>query len=255
MTLRKILLGMIVWVNTSLCAGPHNQLYVGPEIYHVHRTKEGGTSQNGVLYGVRAGYDRIKSYGFYWGGDVLYATGDLKGKSGLGNRLKSDFTDKTIEGRLGYTFKRNWCYKILFTPYVGYGYQEELNHFKRPSPIPVHFKTYFDYVPFGFLSDVRFTDCFHAGINFKVKYMWDPKCKVSHDPDIDSFTQLIKEKFHYRVELPLTYRSEYLCGRFWISLVPFYEYRQYGEHANFPIDFFNTKLRLAGATLKFMYCF
>lgn len=130
------------------------ELYIGPEIYHVHRTKAGGTKQNGTIYGIRAGYNRIKNNTFYLGAEGLYATGTLDGKSANGNKLKSHFTDRMIEGRLGYTLGTTcYGYPIQISPYGGMGHFEEGNDYKKPTPLHIHTLTKFNYVTGGFLSD------------------------------------------------------------------------------------------------------
>ncbi len=230
-----------------------HQLYVGPEIYHVNRKRDGGTHQDGFLYGVRLGYDRIKRYKFYWGLDALYATGSLTGKSGGGSRIKSDLTDASIEGRFGYTFKCKTWYKPSLTPYIGVGYFVEKNDFKSPSLIPAHFRTDFAYGAVGFLSQISINDSWDLGLNFKAKFLYDPKCHVTHDPEEDNSTQNITEKVHYRVELPVTYHTCLCLDKIWVSLVPFYESRQYGAHPNYPFDYYDTQFNNYGLLIKFMY--
>lgn len=240
-----------------ICQAPLNQrghqFYVGPEIYHVHRNREGGTKQNGTVYGVRTGYDRIKRCRLYWGFDALYGQGTLDGKSGAGNKIKSTFTDIFAEGRFGYTFQQKHGYRLSLTPFGGVGYMSERNNFKHPSPIPVHFDIKSWYGVAGFLSQATVTDRCDIGLNFKARFLYDPKCKVSHDPESENSTQLINEKIHYRVELPLSYRYWECSDSLLISLVPFYEFRQYGKRVNYPFDFLETRLNIYGATLKFIY--
>lgn len=227
-----------------------HHLYVGPEIYYVKRLREGGTRQKGGVFGVKAGYDYLKRYKIYIGGDVLWAYGTLSGESGLGNKIKSRFTDKAIEGRLGYTFQQKDCYRLAFTPFVGGGYAAERNNFIEPSPIPVHFDLHYSFVSVGWLSHASLTSRFDVGINFKAKFIIDAKNHVSHDPDFDSFEMLVKSRTHYRVDLPITYRCS---EHFFVALMPFFEYRQYGKHVNFPFDFLETRLRIYGAALRVIY--
>ena len=54
-----------------------NKFFLGPEIYYVRRERAGGTRQSGGIYGVKAGYERIKRKCFYLGAEVLYGTGHL----------------------------------------------------------------------------------------------------------------------------------------------------------------------------------
>lgn len=107
-----------------------DKIYIGPEIYHVHRSRKGGTKQHGFVYGVRAGYDHIKRSRLYWGGDILWAQGILRGKAAPSD-LKSTFRDENYEGRFGYTLQTKTGHHYSFTPYIGYGYFREatLNHF------------------------------------------------------------------------------------------------------------------------------
>lgn len=226
------------------------QAYAGPEIYYVQRKREGGSHQNGWVGGLRFGYDRIKRYKLYFGGDALFSWGRLEGKSGAGNSLKSNFMDASIEGRIGYTFQQKEGNQISFTPYLGGGYFVETNNFISPSLLKLHTQTRFSYACAGFLSSMNLTDEFNIGLNFKAKYMLDGKHYISHDPEHDPVDMPIKNEMQYRVELPIVYRW---CGRYDFGLVPFYEYRHYGGQASYPFDFLDTKLNLYGATLKFIY--
>lgn len=231
-----------------------DNVFIGPEIYDVKRTKEGGVEQSGILYGFRLGLDHIKSRRFYWGADLLWASGTLEGKSNEA-KIKSQLTDANIELRLGYTFETQLWKPVLLTPFFGVGYFQEKNFYRHPTPLTIHFDNQFTYVPFGFFSQIFFTPHFSAGVNIKVRYLLEGDQKVSNDPEHDSVIQYYNEKFQYRIELPLT--SFFCLGttETALSLVPFYEYREYGHRANFPFDFFATTFRLYGATLKLCYLF
>lgn len=243
------------WKPPLCCDNPEkifaNQFYLGPEIYYVNRKRDNGTSQKGAVYGVRGGYERVKRYKFYIGIDALYGEGRLFGKAGSGSKLKSRFIDRNIEGRVGYTFQQKSGYRFLFTPFIGGGYSTETNNYMKPSPLQVHFQLRYSYVCGGFLSQVTFRPKTDFGVNFKLRYMVEGKNHVTHDPDYDDNEMIVKEEFHYRVELPLTYRRH---PHFWIRFEPFYEFRHFGGQMNYPFDFYDTKLNIYGATLKFMYC-
>lgn len=236
------------WVKTYSTAP-----YIGPEIYHVKRLKEGGAEQNGTLYGVRLGYDHVGYFNLYWGVDALWARGTLEGHV-RDEKLKSQFTDRNAEARLGYTFAFRWrC--ASFTPYFGVGRFWETNNYQDPSPLKVHFKNRFSYVPVGFLSEIFVTPTLSVGLNFKVRIIFEGEQTVTHDPKFDKLIQHYDEKLQYRVELPITYFYCWGCHPLAVSLVPFFDYRHYGHRANFPFDFLDTKLKLYGATLKLLYLF
>jgi len=227
-----------------------HRVYAGPEEYHVKRTKKGGTIQNGYLFGVRAGYDRLKRYGWYIGAEAAYAGGVLKGHTGGDAKLKSRYYEGSVEGRAGYTFQQKEGFQCALTPFIGGGYSVERNNFKDPSPLPIHFRTHYGFVSAGFLSSVRWNDRWTTGINFKARLPMEPRCAVSHDPDNEPVTQNIRERVQYRVELPITCALS--CDWEWsVGLVPFYDYKPYGSHPNFPFDFIKTRYSCWGATLEF----
>ncbi|MDP1880690.1 MAG: hypothetical protein Q8K60_07100 [Parachlamydiaceae bacterium] len=228
--------------------------YLGPEIYYVHRTKEGGATQNGMMYGLRVGADRIARYKFYLGADLLWAQGNLKG-SVDDVHLESKLTDTNIEGRVGYTFQcKNWrC--ASFTPFVGIGYFWEKNHYHKPDDFKVHFENTFSYVPVGFLSQIFITPQCSLGLNFKVRILWNGKQKVSHDPEHSSIDQKYDQRPQYRIELPWTYFYCIDCHSLAFTFEPFYEYRSYGHGVNYPFDFMETTFNISGATFKFLYLF
>lgn len=228
------------------------QYYIGPEIYQAWRSKKGGTKQDGTLYGVRLGYDRLKRYGWYWGGDFLYAEGTIDGHTSQHQKLQSRMSDLSAEVRFGYTFQQKCGWQASFTPFLGVGTFVERNYLNHSSPLPLHFKNYFSYVSTGFLFWFHPLERFEAGLNFKARFPFEPRCYVSNDPGSEPVCQNIKEEAHYRVDLPLTYRLN--CeGSQALSLVPFFEYREYGGHPNFPFDFVKTNFDIWGATIEYVY--
>ncbi len=229
-----------------------HQFSIGPEGYYVRRLKEGGTKQKGGIYGGRFSYDRFKRYALYWGAEFAGDYGTLHGHSGSGSALRSHLTDYSAEGRFGYTIQQKECSKISFTPFIGGGYFVEKNNFVNPTLIHAHFRTRYAYFTAGFFLWGLVCDQFELGLNLKAKYPYEPKCYVSHDADSEPVTQKIRTHTQYRVEVPLTYRIT--CdGQFALSMIPVYEYRNYGSHPNFPFDFFKTQFNCWGLTLEFLY--
>lgn len=226
--------------------------YLGPEVYEVKRSRQGGTKQLGEIYGVRAGYDYIKRYSLYLGIEGSYGQGKIHGNNSGGTEIKSKFTDETIEGRIGYTIQQKRGNRFSITPFVGAGYIRETNQFVEPSPLKIKSEIGFKYGVAGFLSKVCFSNNVSAGLNFKIRYLIEARNWISNDPDHESSSMLIKEEYQYRLDLPFIY--EY-SERFRFAIVPFYEYRHYGRQANYPFDFLETRLKMYGATFKVMYSF
>jgi hypothetical protein len=226
---------------------------IGPEFSYLKRKREGGTRQHGMIYGVRASYDHIKRYKFYWGGQAYYGTGTLHGKTSMGSKLKSQWVDELIEGNLGYTFEYKECPHYSFTPFAGGGYFRESNKFKDPSPLPLKFITEFPYLSYGFFSSIRPYECLSIGLNARIRTMWDARCTVKDDPDFEKIKLIVGDRTHYRIELPIDYIKPIIFNTLEIGIVPFYEARFYGGKENFPFDFYETSVRLYGVNLQIIY--
>lgn len=231
-----------------------DQFYIGPEWSRAERTK-GETHMHGDQLGVRFGYDRLKRYKWYLGVEANYANGLLKGYGFQGEDrvdLKARLITLAAEGRIGYTFQQKECWQFAFTPFVGGGYFTERTNFTSSSPLPVHFKIYYPYVTTGFLAWAQVCERGEVGFNLKARYPLTPKCRVSHDPEEEPVTQRVAERWQFRLEMPFTYRLT--CdGQFCVGVNPFYEWRHYGSHPNYPFDFLKTRLRLWGIVLEFIY--
>jgi hypothetical protein len=160
-----------------------------------------------------------------------------------------------IEGVLGYTFQMKNSPHLSFTPFAGYGYYKEVNHFNPPSPLEIKFTTSFRYLSFGFLSSAFVAPAVSIGLNARFKYPWHPCCKVSGDPSNDALKQIINEKIHWRLELPITYFGMALCSGFEAALMPFYERQVYGARENYPFDFFKTTYSIYGLDVQLIYRF
>ena len=246
-----LLLTLCLYGEEALNLNRH-EFGMGPEIICLTRTKKGGTVQDAVAGGVTAKYNRFKRYSWYWGGEGAWSYGKLHGKTGADETIRSNFYDTWVEGRLGYTFQQKDERQASFTPFIGAGYVWENNNFVAPSPLELHFKTHFPYLCTGFLLWFHLFENWEVGLNMKIRYPWEPRTDVSHDPENTSLTQNVWACTHTRVELPITYRLT--CeGIFALSFIPFYEYRRYGTHPNFPFNFYKTEFNLWGAAFEFLY--
>lgn len=240
-----------------------NRLLIGPEAYHVYRTRDGGNHQKGWLFGVRGIYDHIQRCGVYWAVEGSYAGGLLygstkprsckKGAPKNKHTLQSTFNEASGEGRIGFTFQATTGLRPSFTPFIGYGYFWENNKFGGCSPLHLRFKTDYQYPTAGFLSSITLCGNWNLGLTLKVRYMIDPKCSVSNDPDYKTARLKIgNDRLQYRVELPLNYLASCYCG---FSFIPFYEERYYGGQNGCPFDFIRTRYFNYGATTALFYNF
>ncbi len=227
-----------------------HRLLIGPEVYHVHRNREGGSLQNGWLGGGRFTYDHLRRNSFYWAVEGAISRGTLHGKSKL-SKQESHRRDRSIEGRLGYTFRFKRACKLMLTPFVGGGYLIEDNDFQYPSPLHLHFKTAYSYASAGLLSSISLGCRWKVGLTVKVRYLFDPTCKITHDPDFKSITlKIANDNLQYRLELPVTYNY---CHAISFVATPFYESRTYGRQIGFPFDYLQTRIYDYGVTLQVQF--
>lgn len=226
--------------------GPH-RLFIGPEAYYSKRTKEGGSHQNGWLYGGHGTFERRKHGGFYYAVDGYYATGEMKGKTAAGRTLKSEITDQEIEGRLGYSLCLKRLKKMNLIPYGVYGKFHCTNDFKKPSPLPYTFHDRYEYAGGGL--DISFfpKPCLECGLNFIAKYMLDGKCKIKNDPENDAITLLIENKMQYEVDLVFRYYTCWKNKNIHAIFAPFFRYRHFGGRMNWPFDYIDTEFENYGA--------
>jgi len=234
--------------------GPH-RIYLGPDSFHLKRTKKGGAKQKGWLNGVYGAYERRPHGGVYTIFDGYYAQGSLKGETAAGNTLKSKMTDKKIEGRLGYSFCIQSWKKLTLIPYGGYGYSNCKNAFKAPSPLTNTYTEYFNYASAGF--EISFSPCnaLECGLNFNTDFMIEGKSKIEDDVDDETFRLLIENKNQYEIDLLFRYYTHYNEKAFTIIASPFYQQRHYGGMKNFPFDFIDTKFQIFGIRLLINLCF
>src|ERR1700733_6863002 len=165
--LLSICLPPILVAEDIFCELPtqRHHLAIGPEVYYLSRTRKQGTHQDGWLCGGRLNYDYFGRYLFYFGCETAYANGNLKGHSGNGTKIKSNFSDFMIEGRVGYTFQSKSASCARFTPFIGYGQFIEWNNYVHPTPLRYHFRNTFSYVLLGALCKVFPNRCTSLGLN------------------------------------------------------------------------------------------
>lgn len=235
---------------------PCYQWQIGPECYYLHRIREGGSQQKGMIYGVNVQAERIKGKSWYAGLDYLYAKGDLQGKSRSNLSICSQLKDSIIEARLGYCLEGQFHRPCYFIPFGGYGYFHETNQFHSPSPVPFLFTDTFYYCVAGFLSSINFSALVSIGLNFKVYFMLNGKSQISKDPLFKDISLDMENEIQYRLEVPCFY---HLCSFFKqllsIGLIPFYEFRHFGGREDFPFNFIDTKFHLYGLKCFLKYKF
>jgi hypothetical protein len=227
--------------------GPH-RLFIGPEVYFTKRDKEGGSKQDGWMYGGEVRYERRPYGGFYWCLEGYLATGEINGKTASDRKLKSDLTDREIEGLLGYSFCLKSLKRLTIIPFGGYGYFDCKNDFKKPSPITCKYCDHFQYAVAGLEASFFPKTCLECGVKLKIEFMMEGKSEVRNDPEFDQVTLLIENENQWVIELPFRYYSCWKNKKIAAIFSPFYRCRHFGGRMNWPFDYIDTKFHNYGAS-------
>lgn len=231
------------------------QFTLGPEGYYSDRKKDGGTRQDGMLWGIRGRLDRISPCTVYLGAEGAFATGISKGHTGGGASIRSRMSDYQYEGRLGYTFP--WTFGLCgtITPYLVYGQFVGVNDFLDPSPMTLRYRNSFRYGGAGIITKFQIGACLTAGFQASITPSSHPRSSISEDPFEDDITLIIEEKVQYVFEAPIQYKRCLCAGIFQAGITPFIRLRHYGGRENFPTDFFSTKFYIYGSRLDLSFGF
>lgn len=256
--LRTILLTIACYLTLQCearckCENGSQVITLGPEGYWAKRMRQGGTKQSGWLTGANLSYQRLKRCCFYLALDGYWAQGILRGKSGGGMPLKSQLTDRQVEGRLGYTWQMKRGIQLSATPFVGYGYFWESNKFSEPTPHSLHYLDSYRYYTLGLVSGARFSPRFDCYASVQAKFMVNGSSYVSNDADEDGSippsTLQMEDEVQWRGDIAFNYCLLRHSKKLWLSLAPFYEYRHYGGHMGYPYDFIETEYQIWGGEL------
>lgn len=239
--------------DSFLCAVTHSVGF-GPTVYHYDRERDGNTHQSGTLVGIEGDYRGGCSWGLSWEVRAWEAWGDLHGKNGAGDPLKSQMDDREIWGTLGYSL--GYCFnkgRLVVTPFAGYGDYRGKNKFRSPSPLEVTFKDRFDLIIAG--GRVEWQDCSWGDWGFEgmAKWMVEGKRRIEGDPLIGDLEQIMGNATHWEWSLYCRMRPfrwfPTLFGRL------FWRNRVYGEQINYPFDFRRSEISIYGVSIRAEKCF
>lgn len=254
--LRIFLIFLVLYslqIDAFCIKGPH-QFSVGPEVGYLHRSREGGSKQDGALCGFNVKYERVRRCALYWCAQYTASWSDLNGNNAAGDEITSRFFEQQGEGRFGYNYQWKTGRKFYILPSVGYGYYRQTNRYVAPSPVEVRFNDYFPYSSFGLQIGCDIT-CF-TSIGFLVKADWvlEGKSKID-DPEEEPFTISFEEKWQYDFELPITHRRQLGRRCLYYVFTPFVRLRHFGGLPGFPMDYADTRYYNYGARFSLAYDF
>lgn len=234
-----------------LARGPH-EVGVAPELYHLHRSRSGGSQQTGWMAGTRIFYHRRRPMAFYWHGSYRWAWGALEGRTGGGSKLKSDKMDSEGEARFGYSIGSTcgrWL-GVQVTPYIGASYFKGHNKFRTPSPMTIHFRDRVELWNAGIIASIDVSPCVRVAVDYTSKWMVEGKNRTSNDPIFPDSESVIGNEVHHTVEVPVTVLLRQGCRCLTAGITPFHRHRHYGHHEAFPFDFVKTQFREWGANVS-----
>jgi len=222
------------------------EVMIGPEVYHIERRVTEGGDQKGVLGGGRIRIERIHPCSLYLGLEGWSATGRLRGDDTTHAPMDSCMTDAQVEGRVGYTTYTNYCNRLLFTPFFGYGKFFSTNQFSKDFRLPVRFHNEFEFFSAGLKTRIFVCDQLTVGFDVKLKSMFEGIRRITGDPNRDDVRIRMGDELQYSFDFPI---QTAFCVRGWkvlANVTPFYRLRHYGYRAHPTFDFFDTQFHMFG---------
>ncbi len=228
------------------------QVAIGPEIYYLHRSVEGGSVQNGTMVGPSFKFERFRRCALFWSAQYTAAWGKLIGNNGSGSSLRSTMCEQQAEGRLGYNYQWKTGYKPYILPFIGYGYLRQANEFQEPA---VTLVDYFPYSSFGLQLGMNLSCYTSIGLLVKGDWMLEGNSFIEISGNPDRIERNMEEKWQYTVELPLTHRKSLGRRCFYWVFTPFVRLRHLGGLPGFPANFPDTRYSNYGARFMLAYDF
>lgn len=204
------------------------QLFLGPRISFVELAiesskdlyfvgEDSGAHLKGVMGGVQLGYIHQNYRGLYAYLGACYEQGELKQSSHPSRELIQVQTD----GRLGVSYVSRQGLPILVTPYLGMGFQYDL---QKREPWKEYPSFYYEYLtfffPVGFRLETFFQKIFRIGFHFQWRPDLDVSTRTHSFPDRRWI--LKKKNGQFLVEMPIDIWGE-KCSRWKITFLPFWQ--------------------------------
>jgi len=224
----------------------------GVLLEHMKRARDGGSQQDGTLVGSTCSLVRKPKKGIYFSFLYRNEEGDLYGKTGLGDELVSHKRDQTLEGTFGYSLPLKKCFTC--TPFLGKGRLVAKNFFRDPSPIDACYDVRYNYFAYGMRFDWQMKANICSALVIKGIFSDGAVCKV-RDFEEGNIALIVEDNPSCDIELPIEYTIRGFHGHLRIGVTPFYRYRHWGGHENYPYDFFDTKFYILGSVLNLSFHF
>ncbi len=210
-----------------------NRIYIGPDIfyrdYHENLKTPGKSDESGSLVGFQTGYDYIKHFSAYVGGDLRFSSGKTDYDGAVVNlstfeikphHSKTDNTFFNVEGRLGYTLGIPKETSVYLSPFGGIGWF----YWKRDIGYLEEYQ--WKYYAFGLRFLYQVTRLIDIGINLKLMKMFDSSIKM--DENFTDVTLKLGNKLQGEIELPMSCAIPQY-SHIDIRIVPYYRSQDIGE--------------------------
>ncbi len=215
--MKKFLSILFLLIQASVLSA-ESKVYVGPHFNYTRLHFDNPSNLEGYMGGVTVGGEYQCS--------CLFTALDFEGYWNAGPITgrpcqRSSLTEYYLEWKLGTSF---WqcCNCVLVKPYVGFGYNRFLNE-QDPQNHGLCYTYNKLFVPLGFYAYAYLNPTLRGGIQFEWR------------PDVYSCVNIIhiglntKLEHAFRVQLPIEWTFDYCCRCFDLSIVPFFDWNEFGE--------------------------
>lgn len=227
---------------------------IGPTAYWMQRTVATGALQSGALEGFQLSHDRIQRGKFYWGANLGWAAGIIKGRTASGSPSKSKTQDFHVEVRFGHTFWPALKDSFYFTPFAAFGNFRNINKSVPPTTVRMTNTYQFPYLGFGLITSRFFMPSLSVGVTFETMLMFDGK-NVQEGNGLARRKILMAPKAQFLLEMPFIYQISKRERGLAVQWTPFYNFRYYGGRWSEDRYFYATRFQVAGLKLYVTYRF
>jgi hypothetical protein len=250
-----------------------NRFSISP-LFGKAQMKQGTVKEKGWLYGVKGNYDLINPNCFYFGAEIGYKAGDLKGNGDatfttvnivdpatrvetptailVEEKTKSKYSDLWGEIRVGFTLANFGLSNSFISPYFVVGAEREKDYFVSPTTLEIKHKIEYGYLGCGAVSSFILSPCLSLGLNVKFKWMFNSHASTSGSPDIKEKGISPANHFHWYIEAPLTWA---IAPNMSLGIAPFYEYKNYERHKHELLGKEKATFQMYGGLIQLAYAF
>lgn len=247
---------------------PINLLTISP-VFGKSRMRQGTIKERGFLNGTRLNFDSIFPTNLYLGAEIGFKNGFFRGNGnaafGLENAnlkkgekvtlvtfSRSRYSDIWGEVRIGFNAGPIGNQSSLVLPFFLIGKELERDTFFASEVLPLRNRISYAYLGVGAITKILVVDRLFVGLNFKLKWLFNTRGRVSGHEDIVNKRFSQGCFFHWDLEVPIQY---IVTKNLLLGIAPMWQFKSYMRHKNSISGTERANFCMSGLLLQLGYFF